>query len=78
QASTGKLVRSVTVHLPTPTAEAKLLRAIFHFDMSSWIGDIIIAGDDEEGVPIVFQKNDPRMNVPRNKCADVMKWVADQ
>lgn len=59
-------------------AEAKLLRAIFHFDMSSWFGDIIIAGDDEEGVPIVFQQNDPRMNVPRNKCADVMKWVADQ
>lgn len=35
-------------------AEARVLRAIFHFDLASWFGDIPIVGDDEEGTPIIL------------------------
>lgn len=59
-------------------AEAKMLRAILHFELASWFGDAPIIGDDEEGNPIVFEQNDPRMNQARTSCAEVMKWVADE
>ena len=36
-------------------AEARLLRAIFHFDLAGWFGDIPVIGNDENGVPIVFE-----------------------
>ena len=40
-------------------AEAKLLRAIFHFDLASYFGAIPILGEDEEGKPIIFDYTNP-------------------
>ena len=60
-------------------SEAKLLRAIFHFDIVGWFGDAPIIGEDEEGVPLVFDLGNPEaMNMPRTKAADALKWIADQ
>ena len=60
-------------------AEAKLLRAIFHFDMIGWFGAIPIIAEDESGVPIVFDLSDPgAMNMPRTPAADALDWVAAQ
>ncbi len=60
-------------------AEAKLLRAIFHFDVVSWFGDAPIIGEDENGTPIVFDlSNTGAMNMERTKAADALKWIADQ
>lgn len=60
-------------------AEAKLLRAIFHFDLICWFGDCPIIGEDEEGTPIVFELNDSEaMNMSRTAAADALQWVADQ
>lgn len=60
-------------------AEAKLLRAIFHFDIISWFGDAPIIAEDEDGVPIVFDlSNAGAMNMARTDAADALKWVADQ
>lgn len=58
-------------------AEARLLRALFHFDLVCWFGDAPLIGDDENGVPIVFDLADPAaMNQPRAKAADVLEWIA--
>ena len=60
-------------------AEAKLLRAIFHFQIIAWFGDCPIMGEDEEGVPIIFDlSNTEAMNMPRTPTAEALKWVADQ
>jgi len=60
-------------------AEARLLRAIFHFDLAAWFGDIPIIGDDENGVPIIFDPGDGEsMNIARTKSADALKWIADE
>lgn len=60
-------------------AEARLLRAIFHFDIACWFGDVPIIGDNEEGTPIIFDPSDTQgMNMPRTKCADALKWIADE
>lgn len=60
-------------------AEAKLLRAIFHFDLVCWFGDAPVIAEDEDGTPIVFDLNNPgAMNMSRTPAADVLKWVADQ
>jgi starch-binding outer membrane protein, SusD/RagB family len=60
-------------------AEAKLLRAIFHFDLVAWFGDAPIIGDDENGTPIVFDLgNAGAMNMERTNSADALKWIADQ
>lgn len=60
-------------------AEAKLLRAIFHFELVRWFGDAPIIGDDEEGIPIVFDLSDPgAMNMERTDAAEALKWIADQ
>lgn len=60
-------------------AEAKLLRAIFHFDLVCWFGDAPVIAEDESGVPIVFDLSDPAaMNKPRVKAAEVLEWVATQ
>lgn len=60
-------------------AEARLLRAIFHFDLACWFGDVPIIGNDEEGVPIVFDPSDTEgMNMARTNCADALKWIADE
>lgn len=60
-------------------AEARLLRAIYHFDMLSWVGDIPIIGEDEEGIPIVFDLGNPAaMNMPRTKTTEALKWIADE
>jgi hypothetical protein len=60
-------------------SEAKLLRAIFHFDIVCWFGNAPIIAENEDGVPVVFDLSDPEaMNMPRTKAADALKWIADQ
>jgi hypothetical protein len=60
-------------------AEARLLRAIFHFDLISYFGDIAIVGDDEDGVPILHEfTNYEAMNQPRTSAAEALQWVADE
>lgn len=60
-------------------AEARLLRAILHFNLACWFGDVAIVGDDEDGNPIVFDPSDAAgLNMARTKCADALKWIADE
>lgn len=60
-------------------AEAKLLRAIFHFDIVCWFGDCPIIAEDASGVPIVFDLSNPeQMNMERTKAADALDWVVAQ
>ena len=60
-------------------AEARLLRAIFHFDAAKWYGPVPIIGDDASRTPIVFELEDTEaMNMSRTPCADVLKWIADE
>jgi len=60
-------------------AEARLMRAIYHFDLCSWFGGIPIEGDDEEGNPIIYDAGNPEsMNNERLSAAEVYKWVADE
>ncbi|EGK02515.1 RagB/SusD family nutrient uptake outer membrane protein [Dysgonomonas gadei] len=60
-------------------AEARLLRAIFHFDIACWFGDVPVIGNDENGIPIVFDPSDTEaMNRARTNCADALKWIADE
>ncbi len=57
-------------------AEARLLRAIFHFDMATWFGDIPIIGEDENGVPIIFDFTDSEaMNQPRTGFVEAVEWI---
>ena len=60
-------------------AEARLLRAIFHFDLAGWFGDIPVIGNDENGIPIVFEPgNASAMNMSRTACSEALKWIADE
>ncbi|MDR1414431.1 MAG: RagB/SusD family nutrient uptake outer membrane protein [Odoribacteraceae bacterium] len=60
-------------------AEAKLLRAIFHFDLVCWFGDAPILGEDEAGNPIVLDMNKQEdMNLHRRPAAEVLEWIAAQ
>jgi hypothetical protein len=60
-------------------AEAKLLRAIFHFDLVCWFGKAPILGEDESGTPIVLDMNNQsQMNLSRQSAAEALQWVADQ
>lgn len=60
-------------------AEAKLLRAIFHFDLVCWFGDAPILGEDESGNPIVLDMtNQEQMNMHRQPAATVLEWIAQQ
>ncbi len=60
-------------------AEARLMRAIFHFDLICWFGDCAIVGDDEEGNPIIFDPADTgSMNMERTSAADALQWVIDE
>jgi len=60
-------------------AEAKLLRAMFHFELIRWFGAAPIIGDNEEGVPVVFDiSNSEEMNMERTPPAEALKWVAAQ
>ena len=60
-------------------AEARLLRAIFHFELVRWFGDAPIIGEDEDGTPIVFDLSNPgAMNMERTDAADALYWIADQ
>jgi len=51
-------------------AEARLLRAIFHFDLICWFGDCPIITE-------VFEVTSD-MNISRTPAADALKWVADE
>lgn len=60
-------------------AEARLMRAIFHFDLVANYGAVPLIGDDENGEPIVFDLGSPEaMNMKRTSAAEVLKWVADE
>ncbi len=60
-------------------AEAKLLRAIFHFDLVSWFGDAPLLGEDENGNPIILDMaNQEQMNMPRTSTDEILQWIADQ
>ena len=60
-------------------AEARLMRAIFHFDLVINYGAAPLIGDDENGEPIVFDLGSPEaMNMTRTPASDVLKWVADE
>lgn len=60
-------------------AEARLLRAIFHFDWVYYFGDIPVLGEDEEGKPIIFDyTNTAAMNQPRTNAAEALQWIADE
>jgi hypothetical protein len=60
-------------------AEARLLRAIFHFDLVCWFGNAPILGEDENGDPIVLDMNNQaQMNMSRQPAGEVLQWVADQ
>lgn len=60
-------------------AEAKLLRVLFHFDLVCWFGDSPLIGEDESGIPVVFDLSHPEaMNRPRVKAAEVLEWIASQ
>lgn len=60
-------------------AEARLLRAIFHFDQACWFGDIPIIGEDENGEPVIFEYTNPeQMNMARTDCAEALKWIANE
>lgn len=59
--------------------EARLLRALFHFDLVCWFGDMLIVGEDENGTNIVFNMEHPdQMNQARTPAAEVLQWVADE
>jgi hypothetical protein len=60
-------------------AEARLMRAIYHFDLVSWFGAIPIEGNDASGRPIIYDAGNPEsMNNVRISAAEVLKWVADE
>jgi hypothetical protein len=60
-------------------AEAKLLRAIFHFDLVCWFGNAPILGEDENGEPVVLDMNkQEEMNLKRQPAAEVLEWIAAQ
>lgn len=64
-------------------AEARLLRAIFHFDMVCWFGAIPIIGDqvDEEGnrTPIVLKADgSDAKEMTRTSAAEALQWIADE
>jgi hypothetical protein len=56
-------------------AEARLLRAIFHFSLVSYFGPIPIIGDDQDGNPIILETSGD-LNLSRTSAAEVLAWVA--
>lgn len=54
-------------------AEAKFLRAYFHFELVAYFGDAPILEDI-----ILDMNNQSQMNMERADAAEVLKWVADQ
>ena len=60
-------------------AEARLLRAFFHFDLICWFGAVPIIAEDEDGNPIVFDLSEPAaMNMARTPAPEALEWVAAQ
>jgi hypothetical protein len=60
-------------------AEARLLRAMFHFELIRWFGAAPIIGDDEAGIPIVFEISKAEdMNMERTAPAEALAWVVEQ
>ena len=55
-----------------------MLRALFHFDLVCWFGDMMIVGENEDGTNIVFSMENPeQMNQARTPASDVVLWAAD-
>lgn len=54
-------------------AEAKFLRALFHFELVAYFGDAPILDDK-----ILDMDDQAAMNLTRSKATDVLKWIADQ
>ena len=60
-------------------AEARLIRAILHFDMVAWFGAVPIIGNNADGTPIVFDPSDTGgMNMSRTSPAEALQWIADE
>lgn len=60
-------------------AEARLLRAILHFDMIGWFGAIPIIGNNEDGTPIVFKADgSDAQAMTRTPAAEALKWIANE
>lgn len=57
-------------------AEARMLRALLHFEMVQWFGDIPIIGDNEAGEPIILSPGD--VLPVRTPAEDVLQWIADE
>ena len=57
-------------------AEARLLRAIFHFDLICWFGDAPILGGMGEDAVIFDLTSD--MNISRTNKADALDWVIEE
>lgn len=57
-------------------AEARLLRAIFHFDLICWFGDAPILGGMGEDAVVFNTSSD--MNIPRTNKADALDWVIEE
>lgn len=58
-------------------AEAKLLRAIFHFDLICWFGDCPVLGGDNPGEAVVFDPSSD-MNISRTPATEALDWVVEQ
>lgn len=57
-------------------AEVRAIRAILHFDMICWFGDIPIIGDDENGVPLILE---PSTGWPdRSDKEEALQWVISE
>nr|WP_321452886.1 RagB/SusD family nutrient uptake outer membrane protein [uncultured Carboxylicivirga sp.] len=54
-------------------AEAKFLRAIFHFELVAYFGDAPILED-----VVLDMDNQDEMNMERENAAEVLQWIADQ
>ncbi len=60
-------------------AEARFMRALYHFDLVSWFGDVILIGDDDSGNPILLDPgNASDMNRARTSASEVLQWIADE
>lgn len=60
-------------------AEARVMRAIYHFDLVSWFGDIVLIGGAEDGSALVLDPgNESDMNMPRTDAREVLQWIADE
>ena len=59
-------------------AEARLLRAIFHFDLAGWFGDIPLSVMMKTVFLSFLKRECFAMNMSRTACSEALKWIADE